>query len=104
MFGPMPRGHWTTELSVPASEQFVRGERYSVVRLFTDYDQSRHAPGEMWTFLGSSFQPYDDGMSWFVSLDGRQEWQIRLLWRPEAQAPVLDRPSDYLRPCEGARA
>jgi len=37
-------------------------------------------------------------MSFFVSLDGSQEWQIRLQWRREQQAAVLDAPNEYLQP------
>jgi hypothetical protein len=35
-------------------------------------------------------------MSFFVSLDGTQEWHIRLQWRAEAQGHILDRLPEYL--------
>ena len=54
------------------------GQKYRVVREFQDYDRQLHPEGEEWVFLRSSFLPYDDGMSWFVSIDGEHEWQIRL--------------------------
>jgi hypothetical protein len=51
---------------------------YRVVRAFIDFDRVVHPEGEAWQFLGSSFLPYDDGMSFFVSLDGEREWHLRL--------------------------
>jgi len=56
--------------------------------------------GEEWTFLGHSFLPHEDGMSFFVSLDGQQEWLIRLQWLPEQQGAVLDSIGEYVRAAE----
>lgn len=64
--------------------------RYRVATAFRDFDGDEHAVGEAWTFVGYSFLPHDDGLSLFVSVDGRDEWHIRMQWRPEAQGPVLD--------------
>ena len=47
-------------------------------------------------FLGHSFLPYEDGMSFFVSIDGINEWHLRLQWRPEEQG-------DSGRSCELSR-
>jgi len=96
MYGPRDHGHWTGS-RLELSHLFLKaGRRYRVLRDFTDFDGDVHVKGETWTFLGSSFLPYDDGLSLFVSLDGRREWQIRMQVRPEAQGPVLDRLSDYI--------
>lgn len=63
---------------------------------FSDYDGHTHPAGEEWMFLGYSFSPYDDGMSFFVSLDGLQEWQIQLQLRSEEQGHVLGHLPDYI--------
>ena len=99
MYGPEPIGYWSG-LAGPncgREHQFLRAaKRYRVIKSFRDYDGDMHQIGEEWTFLGYSFLPYDDGMSWFVSLDDVQEWHIRLQWRPEAQGEVLDDLSSYI--------
>ena len=41
--------------------------------------------------------PYEDGMSFFMSLDDEQEWQLRLQWREDAQGAILDHLTDYLQ-------
>jgi uncharacterized protein DUF3601 len=99
MYGPYEPGHWSkvTELQ-PTFEFLETGRRYRVCATFTDFDGDLHVPGEEWTFLGSSFLPYDDGLSLFVSLDGSREWQIRMQWRPEAQGGVLDELTSYVVP------
>jgi len=35
-------------------------------------------------------------MSFFVSFDDRQEWLVRLQWRPEEQGVVLDNLAEYI--------
>jgi hypothetical protein len=72
------------------------GKRYRVCAEFRDFDGDVHVPGEEWTFLGSSFLPYEDGLSLFVSLDDTQEWQIRMQWLPEAQGDILNHLAEYL--------
>ena len=74
------------------------GKRYKVVAEFTDFDGDVHRPGEEWTFLGSSFLPYDDGLSLFVSPDGSRERQIRMQWRPESQGGIIDALRKYVAP------
>ena len=69
-----------------------------MARPFTDHDGDLHPAGESWTYLGHNFVPYHDGLSLFVSLDGAQEWHIRLRWRPEDQGPIIDGLGDYLEP------
>lgn len=73
------------------------GARYEVVQAFTDYDGDLHAVGEHWTFLTSSFAPYEDGLGLFVSLDGVREWQIRMCWRPGDQGAVIDALQSHVR-------
>jgi hypothetical protein len=74
------------------------GRRYGVIRPFVDYDRQTHPVGEQWTFLRSSFLPYDDGLSLFVSVDGKAERQIRLQWRYAEQGPIIDHFAEYVAP------
>ncbi len=99
MYGPQPGGFGSGQSAVNSGSTYeflTAGHWYRVVREFLDYDGDRHPAGETWQFCGYSFVPYDDGLSLFVSLDGRQEWQIRLQWRAEAQGPVLDHLAEYI--------
>jgi hypothetical protein len=97
MFGPQQPGTWTSHAD--REHQFLKaGQRYRVIREFVDFDKSVHPAGEEWTFLGCNFVPYHDGMSFFVSLDGKSEWQIRLQWVPEEQGEILSNLATYLEP------
>ena len=99
MYGPRESGTWTSGGGLDPRHAFLQsGRRYRVLREFTDFDGDAHRAGEEWTFLGSNFVPYEDGLSLFVSKDGVSEWQIRMQWRPEAQGPVLDRLDAYVGP------
>jgi hypothetical protein len=73
------------------------GVRYVVAAPFRDYDGDLHSLGESWIFLGHSFLPYEDGLTLFVSPDGRSEGQVRLQSRPETQGAIIDDLSDHLR-------
>ena len=98
-YGPRPKGHWTRGGALEKRHRFLEaGRRYRVRRAFTDFDGDTHRPGEEWIFLGTSFLPHDDGLSLFVSLDGAQEWHIRMQWRPESQGEVLDALDAYVGP------
>lgn len=94
--GPYPKGHWT---DVVPPEDFrgdlIVGRRYRVIKAFKDYDQDPHPVGEEWTFLGCNFLPYEDGWSWFVSLDGEHEWHIRLQERGGEQWDILQNVRAY---------
>lgn len=98
MYGPCPPGHFTAPAGANDFQELVAGRTYRVVQSFTDYDGDLHPAGESWTYLSHNFVPYDDGLSLFVSLDGAQEWQIRLCWRPDYQAHIIDSLGDYLSP------
>jgi hypothetical protein len=100
MYGPQPDGFWSAHTAVSRGVPFqllTPGREYRVVKEFADHDGTCHLVGEEWVFLGHSFVPYDDGMSFFVSLDGRQEWLIPLQWRPEEQSGILDALGEYVR-------
>ena len=74
---------------------------YLVVRAFRDFDGGEHEEGEVWTFIGSSFLPYDDGLSLFAVIDGVDR-QVRMQWRNEEQGPIIDRLAEYLQPKQKA--
>lgn len=69
---------------------------YVVARPFRDFDGQEHLVGETWIFIGSSFLPYDDGLSLFVIIDGQRR-QIRMQWRAEQQGPIIDSFEDYVQ-------
>ena len=73
------------------------GERYRVIRAFTDFDGGNHPVGEEWTFEGHSFLPYDDGLSLFVSPGEGAMRHIRMRWTDDDQGPVVDALESYLR-------
>ncbi|MBJ3784347.1 DUF3601 domain-containing protein [Devosia sediminis] len=74
------------------------GAKYRVTQAFVDFDRRTHPVGEEWTFLRTSFLPYDDGLSIFVTDETGHERQIRMQWRDEEQGPIIERLSDYLTP------
>jgi len=100
MYGPEPKGHWTQRPGATpgaAHQHLVAGKKYVVAQAFRDFDQALHPVGEAWRFIGFSFSPYDDGLSYFVSLDDEHEWQIRLQWSKEAQGPIIDDLGSYVK-------
>jgi hypothetical protein len=99
MLGPKPKGTWTGGKAPncgPIYRSLTAGQRYRVVIEFRDHDGHTHPVGEVWTFLGYSFLPYDDGLSFFVSLDNEHEWHIPLQWRTEEQGEILDNLQQYV--------
>lgn len=74
------------------------GRRHRVVRAFVDHDGATHPVGGTWTFLRSTFLPYEDGLSLFVRTPEGVERRIRLQWRPEAEGPIVDALHDHVLP------
>ena len=80
MIGPMPRFHWTGKLTTSSRWAHLQaGREYVVTEAFVDLDGSAHPRGERWTYLGHAYFPLHNGLSLFVSLEGTQEWHIRLV-------------------------
>lgn len=102
MIGPFEQGHWSKNAAQRSFGAMTAGGRYVVSVSFTDFDRDVHPVGEAWTFFGAAFSPYDDGQSLFVSLDGQREWHIRLQWRSETQAEILDHFDAYVQPVNGS--
>lgn len=71
------------------------GKQYRVVVAFVDFDGMAHPMGESWRFMARNFLPYDDGLTLYVERDGR-EVSLRLQWRPETQASIIDHFSDFV--------
>jgi hypothetical protein len=66
MFGPSPAGSFDPHGAVNSSDRhdfLEAGRRYRVTRGFKDYTGCVHPVGETWSFVGSSFVPYDDGLT-----------------------------------------
>ena len=84
---------WPTE----GFKHLVSNHDYLVVQDFVDFDNGQHPAGERWTFIGSSFLPYDDGLSLFIVIAGQRR-QIRMQWRDEEQGPIIDHLQNYVRP------
>ena len=93
--------HWNEEeiLSLPSrrfdAAQLIPGQVYRVIKPFEDYDGIVHPIGEQWLFLEKNFLPYEDGLTLHVDRDG-QKILIRLQWREEFQAGVIDDFSDFV--------
>ena len=95
-----PLGYWSSKKAQNCSSSHGHlhaGEKYEVVKSFTDYDLVKHPIGESWVFMGSCFLPYDDGLSLFVSPDGQHECHIRMQWREEEQGAILDSFEEYVQ-------
>ena len=79
----------------PIFGHLIRGRQYFVVRPFRDFDDDVHCCGEIWTFLGSSYLPYEDGLNLFVRCED-SDYQIRLQWREDAQGDIISNLNTYL--------
>ena len=73
----------------------VPGKAYRVIVPFEDYDGTTHRVGETWLFVAKAFLPYEDGLTLTVERDGTQV-ALRLQWREEAQAQIIDEFSDFV--------
>ena len=73
----------------------VYGRTYTVVKMFMDYDGITHAIGERWRFVEKNFLPYDDGLTLHIERNGQSD-TLRLQWRAEAQAEIIDNFSEYV--------
>ena len=73
------------------------GQRYRVKQLFTDYDGIVHEVGESWTYLGTNFLPYEDGLTLYtVSEQESKQVRYRLQWREEEQAAIIENFLDFV--------
>jgi hypothetical protein len=78
----------------------IPGQKYKVIKPFTDYDRHVHAPGNTWTFVETNFLPYEDGLTVHLRLDDDPKVLLfRLQWRQEEQAAIIENFRDYVEPC-----
>ena len=80
------------------SLNLIPGQDYLVIKPFVDYDGIIHGVGEIWTYLGTNFLPYDDGLKLHVLLDSKATVD-RLQRSNEAQATIIENFKDYVEPC-----
>ena len=79
------------------SLKLITGQEYLVKKPFTDYDGLIHGVGEIWTYQGTNFLPYDDGLTLHVLMDNKAV-VYRLQWRKDAQAEIIENFNDYVEP------
>lgn len=79
------------------SLKLIIGQEYKVVKAFVDFDGIIHAVGETWTYVGTNFLPYDDGLTLHVLSNGNAV-VYRLQWRKEEQADIIENFTNYVEP------
>jgi hypothetical protein len=80
--------------------ELITGQKYRVVKDFFDYDKILHPVGETWTFAGTNFLPYDDGLTLFVTIDKfPKQLSYRFQWRQEEQASIIENFIEFVEPC-----
>jgi hypothetical protein len=79
------------------SLNLIAGQEYLVIKPFIDYDGIVHGVGEIWTYAGTDFLPYDDGLSLHVLINNVAT-VYRLQWRKDAQADIIEHFKDYVEP------
>jgi len=103
-YGPEIISYWSFFWSILTNsncaykhQHLFAGRKYRVVREFVDYDKQLHPVGETWTFLAASFLPYEDGLTIYISFEGKQKWRFRMQWREEEMGPILNSLKDYIQ-------
>ena len=72
-------------------------KKYKVIKSFKDYDGTVHPIGETWTFVGTNFVPYEDGLSVNIILENStRETSYRLQWRAEEQGEIIEHFGEYV--------
>ena len=80
--------------------KLIPGQKYKVIKAFTDYDRHVHEPGSTWTFVETNFLPYEDGLTVHIRLGTDPKvWLFRLQWRPEEQGDIIDNFLRFVEPC-----
>jgi hypothetical protein len=77
--------------------KLIPGQKYKVIKAFTDYDRHVHEPGGIWTFVETNFLPYEDGLTVHIRLDDNPKVLVfRLQWRREEQAGIIENFAEYV--------
>ncbi|HEV7779735.1 MAG TPA: DUF3601 domain-containing protein [Chitinophagaceae bacterium] len=77
------------------SLNLVPGKKYSVIKPFIDFDGIVHEAGESWTYQGTNFLPYDDGLTLHAAINNKPV-VYRLQWREEEQAEIIENFNEYV--------
>ena len=93
--GPPSRFHWEMH-------RLPQGHRYRVVKRFVDADGDEHEVGAEWEFICTMFDRQSDELSICVRQDDGTEWQISLIWTPEAQQSIINGFKSFVTPVENA--
>lgn len=75
--------------------KLVPGRTYKLVKAFEDYDGIIHPIDETWTYQGTNFLPYDDGLTLHVLVQN-ESTVYRLQWREDAQAHIIEHFREYV--------
>ena len=78
--------------------RLTRGQRYRIIKPFTDADGHWHQIGEEWIFLGASFSKFDDELTLCTAGQDATEWQIPLTWKDDKQQDVIEDCEEYFTP------
>lgn len=77
--------------------KLITGQKYKVIKPFTDYDRLEHPVDETWTFVRTNFIPYDDGLTLHVMKEKISvEIVYKLQWKEEEQANLIENFKDYV--------
>ena len=79
------------------SLNLIYEKEYLVIKPFTDYDGIVHGVGEIRTYQGTHFFPYDDGLTLHVLIDNKVV-VYRLQWLKEEQADTIESFAKYIEP------
>lgn len=82
------------------SLKLISGQKYKVIKSFTDYDKASHSVGETWIFVKTNFSAYDDGLTLHVKpVFTANEVIYRFQWRAEEQADIIQNFKDFVEIC-----
>jgi hypothetical protein len=75
----------------------LSGQKYKVIKPFTDYDRDIHPIGETWTFVETNFLPYEDGLTVHIRFGNDPKVTLfRLQLREEEQADLIHSFGEYV--------
>jgi hypothetical protein len=73
----------------------IPGQKYILIKSFTDYDGRIHEAGETWIFKGTDFLPYEDGLTVKIEANGSSS-SFRMQWQDDAQGKIIDNFKEYI--------
>jgi Domain of unknown function (DUF3601) len=73
-----------------------KGKTYAITKEFTDFDGKTHKICETWTFVKTTFLPYESGLSLFVIENG-QSVMYRFQDEANQQQELLSNFMNYVK-------